>query len=86
MGHAAMCWSFRPVSARFAIARSELRFNDRIPSLAAVRAPRQAEQNRVFSQSGAGMRVVLATNVAETCYGSGVFDMLSIRVRLVSVL
>jgi len=43
-----------------------LRHNDRLRVLPLYARLSQAEQNRVFSGGGAGMRVVLATNVAET--------------------
>ena len=43
-----------------------LRHNDRLRVLPLYARLSQAEQNRVFSSGGAGMRVVLATNVAET--------------------
>ena len=43
-----------------------LRHNERLRVLPLYARLSQAEQNRVFSSGGAGMRVVLATNVAET--------------------
>ncbi|MDG2460547.1 MAG: ATP-dependent RNA helicase HrpA [Luminiphilus sp.] len=43
-----------------------LRHNDRLRVLPLYARLSQAEQNRVFQSGGAGMRVVLATNVAET--------------------
>ena len=43
-----------------------LRYNDRLRVLPLYARLSQAEQNRVFQSGGAGMRVVLATNVAET--------------------
>ncbi len=43
-----------------------LRGRDRIQVLPLYARLSNAEQNRVFSRSGSGMRVVLATNVAET--------------------
>ena len=43
-----------------------LRFNDRLRVLPLYARLSQAEQNRVFQSGGSGMRVVLATNVAET--------------------
>jgi len=43
-----------------------LRHNDRLRVLPLYARLSQAEQNRVFTGGGAGMRVVLATNVAET--------------------
>jgi ATP-dependent helicase HrpA len=43
-----------------------LRGRDRIQILPLYARLSNAEQNRVFSRSGSGMRVVLATNVAET--------------------
>ena len=44
----------------------ELRGRDRIQVLPLYARLSNAEQNRVFNRTGAGMRVVLATNVAET--------------------
>ena len=44
----------------------ELRGRERIQVLPLYARLSNAEQNRVFNRSGAGMRVVLATNVAET--------------------
>ena len=43
-----------------------LRYNDRLRVLPLYARLSQAEQNRVFQSGGSGMRVVLATNVAET--------------------
>ena len=43
-----------------------LRHNDRLRVLPLYARLSQAEQNKVFQTGGAGMRVVLATNVAET--------------------
>ena len=43
-----------------------LRDNDRLRVLPLYARLSQAEQNRVFQSGGSGMRVVLATNVAET--------------------
>ena len=43
-----------------------LRHNERLRVLPLYARLSQAEQNRVFQSGGAGMRVVLATNVAET--------------------
>lgn len=43
-----------------------LRYNERLRVLPLYARLSQAEQNRVFQSGGAGMRVVLATNVAET--------------------
>ncbi|MEK9921182.1 MAG: ATP-dependent RNA helicase HrpA, partial [Luminiphilus sp.] len=43
-----------------------LRHSDRLRVLPLYARLSQAEQNRVFTSGGAGMRVVLATNVAET--------------------
>ena len=43
-----------------------LRYNDRLRVLPLYARLSQAEQNRVFQSGGLGMRVVLATNVAET--------------------
>ena len=43
-----------------------LRHNDRLRVLPLYARLSQAEQNKVFQAGGAGMRVVLATNVAET--------------------
>jgi ATP-dependent helicase HrpA len=57
---------FLPGERQIRDCAKELRFNDRISVLPLYARLSQAEQNRVFSQSGAGMRVVLATNVAET--------------------
>ena len=44
----------------------ELRGRERVQVLPLYARLSNAEQNRVFNRSGAGMRVVLATNVAET--------------------
>ena len=44
----------------------ELRGRERIQVLPLYARLSNAEQNRVFNRTGAGMRVVLATNVAET--------------------
>ena len=46
--------------------RKALRDNDRLRVLPLYARLSQAEQNRVFQSGGPGMRVVLATNVAET--------------------
>lgn len=43
-----------------------LKHNDRVQTLPLYARLSAAEQNKVFNPSGAGMRVVLATNVAET--------------------
>mgnify|MGYP006242484935 FL=1 len=45
---------------------TELRDRERIQVLPLYARLSNAEQNRVFNRTGAGMRVVLATNVAET--------------------